>query len=335
MQSQPGRGGRWSEPLGLVPQVIGGIVLAGLAGWVLSELVLSGSGGDASEARPVTAELAAPSLTVPEPPSGRCRTPSVATHFLTPPSGSTPIWWDDCSLVDPLPLYGAFVGGDSNGAHDKFVGRISQIAPGRLAFSSSGGPLDMAYRTLTVYPQDVNWSAPRDALGYNWHESSDAGWNIPGPGPTVLWHEGEHRLLTAWVRLGSINETDDFRQLLEIKQSEPYDEDPFRGAMFELQQREGNWIAICRWTNTWKVPVTQQAGDWVPISVEGLFSADPSKGWIRFRIGDRTSPVFHQQTLLRDTSSGAPVPSFLEMGPYQDAALPQFSLGFADVRVYG
>jgi hypothetical protein len=317
-----------SKPLVLVLQVIAGIVLAGVAGWALFGLATGDSGGHAS--RPVTA-----GLPIPPPRSASCATPSPSSYFLTPASGSRLIWSDDCSSADPLPLYGAFVGGDSNGAHDKFVSNMSQIAPGRLGLSSSGGPLDMPYRTLTVQPQDVNWSAPRDALGYNWHKSSDAGWNIPGPGPTVLWHEGERRLLTTWVRLDSINYTSDFRQLFEIKQSEPFDQKPSGGAMFELQQRKGDWMAISQWTNTWTIPVTQPAGSWVPISVEGFFSADPSKGWIRFKIGDQTSPVFHQQTLLRDTSSGASVPSFLEMGPYQDAALPPFSLGFADVRVYG
>jgi hypothetical protein len=330
MESQQGRDGASSNPFRLALEVICGIAFASVAGWILFGLVLGGSGDRASAARSVTADLTTPPLW-----SGSCRTPSPSSYFLTPASGSTLIWRDDCSSLDPLPLYGAFVGGDSNGAHDKFTNGLSQIAPGRLSLSPNGGPLNLPYRTLTVYPQDVNWSAPRDALGYNWHQASDAGWNIPGPGPTVLWHEGEHRLLTTWVRLGSINDTDDFRQLFEIKQSEPFTESPSRGAMFELQQREGNWIAICQWTDTWTIPVTQQAGAWVPISVEGFFSADPNRGWIRFKIGNQTSPIFHRQTLLRDTANGASIPSFMELGPYQDPALPTFSLGFADVRVYG
>jgi hypothetical protein len=270
------------------------------------------------------------------PPAGTCRTPDPGTtsDFLAPQTGSRIIWRDDCSLQDPLPLYGAFVGGRVDDAHNKFTNSYNQIASGRLTRQSTGGPSDLPNRHITVNPADQNWGI-RDALGYNWNNASDAGWGIPGPGPTVLWHEGEYRELTTWIQLGQINNSGYFRQLLEIKQSEPYTENPARGAMFELQQREGNWMAICQWSDTWTIPVTQSPGTWVPVSVEGLFSADASQGWIRFKIGDQTSPIFHRQTLLRDTSTGASVPSFMELGPYQDPALPQFTLGFSDVRVYG
>jgi F5/8 type C domain-containing protein/List-Bact-rpt repeat protein len=292
----------------------------------------SGTGGCTvamSAAKSVSATFAA----IPPPPSGSCRT-SNPGDFLTPQAGSQVIWRDDCSKADPLPLYGAFVGARVDGQQNKFTNSLSQIAPGRLSLQPSGGPSDLPHRRITVMPGDQNWGI-RDALGYNWGEASDAGWGIAGPGPTVLWHEGEYHMLTTWVQLGSINTTGYFRQLLEIKQSEPYTENPARGAMFELQQREGKWMAICQWSDTWTIPVTQSAGTWVPISVEGLFSADPNKGWIKFKIGNQTSPTFHRQTLLRDTANGASVPSFMELGPYQDPSLPQFTLGFADVNVYG
>jgi hypothetical protein len=270
------------------------------------------------------------------PSSGACDgpAPGSSSDFLTPQPDSQLIWHDSCASADPLPLYGAFVGARRDGRQNVFTNSVNQIADGRLSLQSSGGPNNLAYRKITVQPGDQNWGI-RDALGYNWNNASDAGWGIAGPGPTVLWHEGEYHELTTWVQLGSINTTGYFRQLLEIKQSEPYTENPSRGAMFELQQREGKWMAICQWSDTWTIPVTQSPGTWVPISVEGMFSADPSKGWIRFKVGNQTSPIFHRQTLLRDTSNGASVPSFMELGPYQDPSLPQFSLGFSDVRVYG
>jgi hypothetical protein len=275
-------------------------------------------------------------------PTGRCHT-SNSGNFLTPQAGARLIWHDDCTAEDPLPAqagpprsgYGAFVGGRADGLHNRFTNSISQISPGRLSRFASGGPRGLPYRQLTVVPGDQNWGT-RDALGYNWSGTTDAGWGIPGPGPTVLWHQNQYRLLTLWLRLGAINTSSYFRQVVEIKQAMPYAKDPWgHGAMFELQQREGKWFAICQWRDAWTIPVNQPAGTWLPISVEGFFSADPNRGWIRFKIGNQISPIFRRQTLLRDTANGASVPSFMELGPYQDPALPTFSLGFADVRVYG
>jgi len=69
--------------------------------------------------------------------------------------------------------------------------------------------------------------------------------------------------------------------------------------------------------------------------VEGVWSSDPAKGWLRFQVGNQVSGKFTGANLLRNTNDGSTVPSYLEMGPYQSSSLPGFSLGFADVSVYG
>ncbi len=256
------------------------------------------------------------------------------SNLLTPQAGSQVIWRDDCAAADPLPLYGGFAGARADGQRDMFTTSLSQIASGRLSRASSGGPGNLPYRQLTVFPGDQAWGN-RDALGYNWAKNSDAGWGIPGAGPTVLWHEGEYRMLRTWLRLNSVNQTSNWRELFEIKQSQPYPSGMSTddGVMFEVQQRSGNLIFMSHWHDLWTVPVT--AGAWLPISVEGMWSADPAKGWLRFRVGSQVSSKFTGANLLRNTQNGSTVPSYLEMGPYQSSSLPGFSLSFSDLSVYG
>jgi hypothetical protein len=233
------------------------------------------------------------------------------------------VWRDDCSSANPLPLYGAFYGARTDGQTDSYTTSLGQIAPGRLSLQSAGGPEDLPYRQLTVVPGDQSWGN-RDALGYNDHNS-----------PVALWHEGQYRMLHTWIQLSTVNQTSDWRELFEIKQSQPYPSGMSTddGVMFELQQRSGKLVFMSHWHDLWSVPVT--AGSWVPISVEGMWSADPAKGWLRFRIGNQVSGKFTGANLLRNTTDGSTVPSYMEFGPYQNSSLPGFSLSFADLSVYG
>ena len=237
--------------------------------------------------------------------------------------GTHPIWRDDCSAADPLALYGGFAGARADGQRDMYTTNLSQIASGRLSRASSGGPANLPYRQLTVVSGDQAWGN-RDALGYNRNDS-----------PVALWHEGQYRMLRTWLRLGSVNQTSNWRELFEIKQSQPYPSGMSTddGVMFEVQQRSGNLVFMSHWHDLWTVPVT--AGAWLPISVEGMWSADPAKGWLRFRVGNQVSSKFTGANLLRNTQNGSTVPSYLEMGPYQSSSLPGFSLSFSDLSVYG
>jgi hypothetical protein len=257
--------------------------------------------------------------------TGSCLTsdPGLTSNFLTPQAGSRAIWRDDCSAADPLALYGGFAGARADGQRDMYTTNLSQIASGRLSRSSSGGPGDLPYRQLTVVSGDQAWGN-RDALGYNRNDS-----------PVALWHEGQYRMLRTWLRLGSVNQTSNWRELFEIKQSQPYPSGMSTddGVMFEVQQRSGNLVFMSHWHDLWTVPVT--VGAWHPISVEGMWSADPAKGWLRFRVGNQVSSKFTGANLLRNTQNGSTVPSYLEMGPYQSSSLPGFSLSFSDLSVYG
>ena len=256
---------------------------------------------------------------------GSCRVadPTLTSQFLTPQAGTGPIWRDDCTAADPMSLYGGFAGARADGQQDMVTTKFNQIAPGRVSLASSGGPGNAPYRRLTLASADQAWGN-RDALGYDNNNS-----------PVALWHEGQYRMLNTWVRLGQINQTSDWRELFEIKQAQPYpsglpDDD---GVMFEVQQRSGKLFFMSHWHDLWSVPVN--AGAWVPISVEGMWSADPAKGWLRFRAGSQVSSKFTGANLLRNTQNGSTIPSFLEIGPYQSSSLPGFSMAFAGLSVYG
>jgi hypothetical protein len=247
----------------------------------------------------------------------------LSSNFLPAQAGTQAIWRDDCLSADPMPLYGGFCGARGDGQTDVMTTNVNQIAPGRLSLASSGGPSNAPYRQLTVVPGDACWNN-RDALGNNNHSS-----------PVALWHEGQYRMLNTWVRLSAINQTSTWRELFEIKQSQPYPAGMSTddGVMFEVQQRSGNLVFMSHWHDLWAVPVT--AGSWVPISVEGMWSADPAKGWLRFRAGSQVSGKFNGANLLGNTQNGTTVPSYLEMGPYQSSSLPGFSEAFAGLSVFG
>jgi hypothetical protein len=254
---------------------------------------------------------------------GRCRVadPTLTSQFLTAQAGTGPIWRDDCTAADPMPLYGGFAGARADGQQDMNTFHVNQIAPGRLSLASSGGPGDAPYRQLNLASEDQAWGN-RDALGYDNANS-----------PVALWHEGQYRMLNTWVRLSALNQTSNWRELFEIKQAEPYPDDiPSDGVMFEVQQRSGKLFFMSHWHDLWSVPVS--AGSWVPISVEGFWSADPAKGWLRFRAGSSVSPQFKGSNLLKNTD-GSTIPSYLQIGPYQDSSLPGFSMAFAGLTVYG
>jgi hypothetical protein len=256
---------------------------------------------------------------------GSCRTAdsTLDSQFLTAQAGTGPIWRDDCTAADPMPLYGGFCGARADGLQDTYTTKVNQIASGRLALAPSGGPGNAPYRQLTVASGDEAWGN-RAALGYDRDDS-----------PVALWHEGQYRMLNTWVRLGQINQTSDWRELFEIKQAQPYpsglpDDD---GVMFEAQQRSGKLFFMSHWHDLWSVPVS--AGSWVPISVEGMWSADPAKGWLRFQVGNQVSGKFTGANLLRNANDGSTIPSFLQIGPYQSSSLPGFSMAFAGLSVYG
>jgi hypothetical protein len=274
---------------------------------------------------PLTTTTQPPTTTTPPPPPTNCQTPSadLSSDFLIPQAGSQPVWRDDCTSADPLKLYGAFYGARADGQTDTYSTSLSQIAPGRLSMQSAGGPSNLPYRKLTVAPGDQCWGN-RDALGLNDRNS-----------PVALWHEGQYRMLQTWLQLDTVNQTTNWRELFEIKQAQPYPSGMSTddGVMFEVQQRSGNLVFMTHWHDLWSVPVS--AGTWLPISVEGLWSADPAKGWLRFRVGNQVSPKFTGSNLLRNTYDGSTVPSYMEFGPYQNSSLPGFSVSYADLSVYG
>lgn len=272
--------------------------------------------------------LARKGVTVsPQPP----KPPPAPSPFLEPRADAKVIWSDPCTDPDPMGLYGAFIGARKDGGTDQNTFKVDEIAPGRLSrvlgagapYGPSGG---LPYRTLTVQPGDQAWGN-RAALGYDNANS-----------PVCLFHEGEERQLDLWLTVSALNTTSNWREVLEVKQAEPYPPNiPSRGVMFEIQQNQGNWVVMTEWGNGvyWTTPA--KAGTWVPVSIQGLWSRDPSKGRLQVKIGDVTSPLFTGiATLLRGyPDTNTTVPSYLELGPYQSSVLPGFTLGVAMPTVWG
>lgn len=240
----------------------------------------------------------------------------------------------DCSLIasdtsaasDPLPFWGK-VDCEADTRHQRL------IAGGDLHPTGAGAPQgDVAYRRLTAIDGDDAWGE-RCELGYNWNSATDPGNGLTGPGPTVLYSEGQRRVTYASLRLpasADVNDPD-WRVVLQMKQTQPYANNDHH-SMFELQVRSGNWLVISDWNDLWTAPA--HTDRWTRFAFDVVYSQNPAVGSIRVYVdlnddgdvadaGER-SPLFRRQTLIRETASGgavAPgqsVPSHLRAGIYQN-----------------
>ena len=247
---------------------------------------------------------------------------------LTLPKACTVVASDTAADPNPVPFWGKVDCADSS--------RHQHIASGGDPATTAVGDQqgDQAFRRITVIDGDDVWGE-RCELGYNWHEASDPGYGLEGPGPTVFYHEGMRLVTFISIRVANdldVNDSD-WRTVYQNKQAQPYD-NPAMGSIFEMQVRSGDWAVISDWSEPlWTAPA--EAGEWTRFAFDVVYSPDPSVG--RFKVytdlnqdGDasdnnESSPVVHRPTLLTETEAagyavqpGGSIPSHLRAGVYQN-----------------
>ncbi len=245
----------------------------------------------------------------------------------TLPAACTQLVSDTASNPDPLPSWGRLDCATAS-RHQRIPsgGDLAETAAG----SSQG---DGSFRRLTAIDGDDVWGE-RCEMGFNWHEASDPGYGVSGPGPTVLYHEGQRRVTYASVRMPSSSPVGNpnWRVVLQMKQAQPY-YNPNPGSMFELQVRGGQWLIVNDWNDLWTAPAQQNA--WTRFAFDIVYSRNPALGSIKvyvdlnadgdFGDGGEESPRFQRQTLRPEVAGGpSPVPvgqsipSHLRAGIYQN-----------------
>jgi hypothetical protein len=244
------------------------------------------------------------------------------------PSACTVVSSDTADVTNPLGFWGK--------ADCQTSDRYQQVGSGGdghvTALGQSQG--SSAYRQISVVDGDDQWGE-RCELGFNWHQASDPGYGITGPGPTVLYHEGERRVTYMSVRLPSNWDVNapDWRVLMQMKQAQPFD-NPQMSSMFEMDQMNGVWLIESAWNTVWTAPA--KTNTWTRFAFDVTYSGNPNVGSIKiyvdlnndgdFSDGGEQSPVTHKATLLTevaggpngDVPPGGSIPSHLREGIYQN-----------------
>jgi hypothetical protein len=248
----------------------------------------------------------------------------------TPAEPGTVVAADTAAAASPLPFWGRV---DCEW-HDPPLTPAHQVieAGGDSHPTAKGRPQgDYSFRRLTVYDGD-------DVFG----ERCELGLNDHRRGPTAFYREGDRYVTFASLRLpGDTDVNDpDWRVVLQMKQAQPYNN--LEGASrFELQVRDGRWLAISDYRDLWSAPA--QAGTWTRFRFDVTYSQDPARGSIQISADlnddgdyvddvdsdgspDEESPHIRLATLLRETAGrsesglapGESVPSHLRAGIYQN-----------------
>lgn len=169
-------------------------------------------------------------------------------------------------------------------------------------------PSPDSYRQITVVDGD-NVDGERCELGFNWTETRDAG-RGPGPGPTVFYHEGQRRVTYMSYRLGDGVDPSgtDWRVVMQMKQTEPYDNQHGGGPMLDMEVRDGDWVLVHSGQDLWHTPARRYT--WTRFAFDVTYSQDPSVGSVRvyadlngdgdFADPHEISPTFHVATLLAE-----------------------------------
>ena len=226
---------------------------------------------------------------------------------------------DNSSAPDPLPFWGTVECAEgSRYAHSESGGDGHPSASGEAA--------DPAYRRLTVLDGD-------DFFG----ERCELGENDYRTGPTVFYHEGQHRVTYFSERLPANFPlaTTQWQTVMQMKQAQPSD-DNGSGPALEMEARSSHWVVVNRWDTVWEFPARRNL--WTRFAWDVYYSQDAAKGWIQvsadlngdgdFADSGERSPTIHGATLQTEVegSSGSagglnpgdPIPSHLRIGIYHD-----------------
>ncbi len=294
---------------------------------------------DAGSATPEAPPVTPPPVTPPPAACPIAQATSTAALGMTLP-GCKLLASDTASVASPLLFWGAIQCGTSG-----------KVVPSRAALIGSGAdphPMvgggsqpDSAYRRLTVLDGD-NFYGERCELGENDNRS----------GPTVFYHEGQHRATYLSLRLPSNYplSSNAWQTVMQMKQTQPSD-DNCCGPELEMQARGGEWVIADSWKTLWEFPA--RINSWTRFAWDVYYSQDASKGWIQvsadlngdgdFNDSGERSPVLHGATLRTEPegpngssdglSAGDPIPSHLRVGVYHSSSLSCPSPGGCSVEV--
>jgi len=236
---------------------------------------------------------------------------------------------DTAEVGDPRPFWGKV---DCAEHSDPLTpGHTIVESGGDTHPTATGEPQgNSSFRRLTVFDGD-DVSGERCELGYN-----DQG------GPTAFYHEGDHLLTYASLRLPETVPIDaeDWRVVLQMKQAQPYN-NPGQASIFTMEVRDGRWEIGSDWKSVWSTPASQNT--WTRFIFDIVYSQDPTIGSIKIKVDlnddgdyiddvngdgqiDESSPVFRQRTLVTETEGdpeytiepGDAIPSHLRAGIYQN-----------------
>jgi hypothetical protein len=269
-----------------------------------------------------------PPATPPPPSCPMGQTTSTTRLGMTLP-GCKLLASDTASVASPLTFWGAVQ-----------CGTLAKVLPSRASLLASGGDPhamvsggtqpDSAFRRMTAFDGD-------DFYG----ERCELGENDSRTGPTVFYHEGQHRATYLSLRLPSnfpLN-TSNWQTVMQMKQTQPSD-DNCCGPELEMQATRGEWVIADSWNILWTFPA--QTNKWTRFAWDVYYSQDPSKGWLQvsadlngdgdFNDSDERSPVIHTATLRTEPegphgasdglAAGAPIPSHLRVGIYHNSSIP-------------
>jgi hypothetical protein len=196
--------------------------------------------------------------------------------------------------------------------------------------ASGASQSNSAFRRMTAFDGDEFYG-----------ERCELGENDQNTGPTVFYHEGQHRVTYISERLPSnfpLN-TSNWQTVMQMKQTQPSD-DNCCGPELEMQATRGEWVIADSWKVLWNFPA--KANAWTRFAWDVYYSQDASKGWLQVSAdlngdgdfddpGER-SPVIHTATLRTEPAprgatdiglpAGAPIPSHLRAGIYHNPSIP-------------
>jgi hypothetical protein len=232
-----------------------------------------------------------------------------------------------------------------------FWGAIECESATRYSYGTSGGDAhltatgaaqpDTAFRELSTVDGDDTWG-----------ERCELGKNDNRTGPTVFYHEGQHRVTYISLRLPSNFPlgANTWQTVMQMKQTQPSD-DNCCGPELELEARTGHWYVADSWKGLFEFPA--QTNTWTRFAWDVFYSQDPSKGWIQvsadlngdgdFNDPGERSPLVHTATLRTEPEgphgasdglpAGAPIPSHLRTGIYHNPSIPCPAPGGCSVDV--
>jgi hypothetical protein len=248
---------------------------------------------------------------------------------------------DSSANPDPIPFWGSIQCAEES--------RYSHFESGGDPHESASGEApDPAYRRLTVLDGD-DFYGERCELGLNDRET----------GPTVFYHEGQHRVTYFSERLppNFPLATSNWQTVMQMKQTQPSD-DNCCGPQLEMEARQNHWIVVDSWKTLWEFPARKNV--WTRFAWDVYYSQNPSEGWLQvsadlngdgdFNDPGERSPLIRVATLRTEPegpngssdglAAGEPIPSHLRVGIYHDpeiscAAPVECSVEVDNVQVMG